>query len=437
MSYIISPRVPRLYARVAACCAVLLALMTPAWADDKRDLGFAAPESVGLTKSGMSEFNDAMKGFVDRGELSGVVSVVARGGKIVHFENYGMQDIAAKEPMEKDSIFRIYSMTKPIVGVALMTLFEEGKWKLDDPVSKFIPSFKNLKVAKEDGPGGVPVTEDQAHEMTMRELMSHTGGLTYGFFSRSQTDAMYVKAGVLDRNSTLEQMVDKLSKIPLRQQPGSAWHYSVSVDVQGYVAEAMTGKPLDVVLKERIFDPLGMKDTDFWVPEDKASRLTKLYVPGRGGEPTEQPFGEYLEKPGLFSGGGGLASTAMDYTRFAQMLLNGGELNGVRILKPETVKLMHTNQLPDNIPNISPLIGGPGNTFGLDFAIVEDPQAPNDHKLAKGEYWWYGIGGTWFGVNPVQDILVVGMIQSRGGGAARKARFDSKRIAYESIVDPK
>jgi len=317
-----------------------------------------------------------------------------------------------------------------------MTLYDEGKFTLDDAVEDYIPELAGLEVAAEDGPDGDPVVEDADHKMTIRELMSHTGGLTYGFFSRSQVDTLYQKANVLDRNSTLKEFVGKLSKIPLRQQPGTAWHYSVSVDVQGYLVEVLTGKTFDEVLSERIFEPLGMKDTAFWVPPEKADRLSPMYSRGRDGKVSSAPNGEYLTKPAFFSGGGGLVSTAMDYMRFSQMLLNGGELDGVRILEPETVELMHTNQLPASIEQINPMVGNPGNTFGLDFALVAKPDGTSDHALAKGEYWWFGIGGTWFGINPIQDTVVVGMIQSRGGGGARKARFSSKALVYDAITDP-
>jgi CubicO group peptidase (beta-lactamase class C family) len=404
--------------------------------DSEGDLTMASPADVGMDPAKVDHFTSEMKKMVDEGKLAGMVTMIARHGKIVQYEAFGYRDLETKAPMTKDTIVRIYSMSKPITGVALMTLFDEGKFKLSDPVSKYIPEFENLQVAKADGPDGMPEVEPADHEMTIRELMSHTGGLTYGLFSRSQTDQLYVKAGVLDFNSTLAEMVDKLGKLPLRQQPGSLWHYSVSVDVQGYLVEVLSGKPFDVYLKEKIFQPLGMNDTDFWVPEDKVARFSRLYVPNREGKLEVQPEAEYLTKPALLSGGGGMVSTAMDYMRFSQMLLNGGELDGVRILKPETVKLMHTNQLPDNIEFINPMMGNPGNKFGLDFALVDTPDGTTDHALGKGEYWWYGIGGTWFGINPVQDTVVIGMIQARGGMAARQARIDSKKLAYEAIVDP-
>ena len=423
------------FVRQAAFLAVGLALSIGSYAGE-RDLAVVDPAEVGMSAEGLAELRAAMQGFVDRGELAGVVTLVARHGKIAHFEPFGKQDLASGVPMAKDTIFRIYSMTKPVAGVALMTFYEEGRFKLDDPVAKYIPEFADLKVAKEPGPEGQPIVEDANHAMTIRELVSHTAGLTYGFFSRSQVDALYVRANVLDRNSTLKDMIVKLADIPLRQQPGSAWHYSVAVDVQGYLVEVLAGKPFDEVLEERIFDPLGMNDTGFWITPEDEPRTATMYQQRRGGDLAPNPSREYFEKPAFFSGGGGLVSTAMDYARFAEMMLNGGELDGVRILTPETIELMHTNQLPEGIDFINPMIGNPGNTFGIDVAIVAEPDGESDHPLAKGEYWWYGAGGTWFGINPVQDLIVVGMIQKFGVPGPKEVRTTSKRLAYEAIIDP-
>ncbi len=308
-----------------------------------RDLDSAVPEAVGMSAERLSRISLAMQQLVNEGRLAGIVTMLARHGKIVHFETFGDQDIASEKPMAKDSIFRIYSMSKPITGVALMMLFEEGKFRLSDPVAKYIPQFADLKVAAGQGKDG-PLIAEAEHPMTIRELMTHTAGLSYGVFSRSQVDEMYVKAGVLDPKSTLKDMILKLSKIPLRQQPGSLWHYSVAVDVQGYLVEVLAGRPFNVYLKERIFDPLGMNDTDFHVPEDKAGRFAQVYsYDDKGNLMAQEGFGggrDYHKPTTFFSGGGGLVSTAMDYMRFCQMLLNGGELNGVRILSPLTVELM-------------------------------------------------------------------------------------------------
>jgi CubicO group peptidase (beta-lactamase class C family) len=431
----------RLFARHRSpfCCGVLVALAFVApnlgAATAASDVAMAAPAEVGMNAEKLQELDASLQQLVDEGQLAGIAAMVARHGKTVFFETYGVQDLETKTPVQKDSIFRIYSMSKPITGVALMMLYDEGKFTLDDPVEKYIPELAGLKVAAGDGPDGQPLVEEPHHKMTIRELASHTGGLTYGLFSRSQVDLLYVQANMLDTNSTLHQMVTKLGKIPLWKQPGTAWQYSVSADVQGYLVEVLSGKTFDQFLEERLFGPLGMKDTGFHVEAADAGRLATLYVPNAEGKLVAQDD-DRTKKPALFSGGGGMVSTATDYMRFAQMLLNGGELDGVRILKPETVKLMHTNQLPAAVPFINAAIGGPGHTFGIDFALVTEPDGKADHPLAKGEYWWYGIGGTWFGINPTQDLIVVGMIQLRGGRAARDVRLLSKRLAYEAILDP-
>ncbi|HVS15366.1 MAG TPA: serine hydrolase domain-containing protein [Thermoanaerobaculia bacterium] len=394
-------------------------------------LPWAEPEEVGIDPAGLEKLSAAMHKLVDDGQLAGVLTAVARKGKLVHWETYGQRDLASGKPVEDDTIFRIYSMTKPIVGVALMTLYDEGRFQLDDPVSKYIPQLGGLKVAVADGPEGTPELADAERDMTIRELMSHTGGLTYGIFGRSQTDILYQKANILDRDQTLEQMADKLAELPLLNPPGAKWQYSVSVDVQGYLIEVLSGKKLGEFLRERIFEPLGMTDTAFWVTPEKVERFATLYVPDNEGNLQPQPADEYLTPPTFESGGGGLVSTAHDYLRFAQMLLSGGELDGVRILKPESVALMSRNQLPEGVTELAPIY--PGNLFGLDFAIVDQPSERTDHPKAKSEYWWYGIGGTWFGINPTEDLIVLGMIQSRGGRAAFQARTEGKRIVYEAL----
>jgi CubicO group peptidase (beta-lactamase class C family) len=398
-----------------------------------RNLASVTPEEVGMSSERLSRVSRAMQELIDEGRLAGIVTMVARHGKIAHFETFGYQEISSSTPIAKDSIFRIYSMSKPITGVALMMLYEEGKFRLSDPVAKYIPEFKNLKVAAGVGKNG-PIVEDADHPMTIRELMSHTAGLTYGIFSRSQVDDMYVKAGVLDPNSTLKDMIHKLSKIPLRQQPGSLWHYSVAVDVQGYLVEVLSGQPFDEFLKERLFDPLGMKDTGFHVPEDKVGRFAQVYnydddknlmaQEGFGGE------NNYLKPAIFFSGGGGLVSTALDYMRFCQMILNGGVLDEVRILSPLTIDLMHRNQLPREMVEMSP---GSGVGFGLDFAVVLDPVEAS--SVSKGEYFWGGAAGTWFWIDPVEDLIFVGMIQQFGQGRP-DVRSLSQQLVYQAILEP-
>jgi CubicO group peptidase (beta-lactamase class C family) len=396
-----------------------------------RNLAAATPEEVGMSTERLSRLSRAMQELVDQGRLPGIVTMLARHGKIAHFETFGYQEISSSVPMAKDSIFRIYSMSKPITGVAMMMLYEEGEFRLSDPVAKYIPEFKDLKVAAGVGKNG-PIVEDADHLMTIRELMSHTAGLTYGVFSKSQVDDMYVKAGVLDPDSTLKDMILKLSKIPLRQQPGSLWHYSVAVDVQGYLVEVLSGQRFDVFLKERLFDPLGMVDTGFHVPQDKAGRFAQVYNYDKDNNLIAMDGGgnNYLKPPTFFSGGGGLVSTAMDYMRFCQMLLNGGILDDVRILSPLTVDLMHRNQLPKEVAEIIP---GSGVGFGLDFAVVLNPVEA--FCISEGEYFWGGLAGTWFWIDPVEDLIFVGMIQQMGQNRP-DVRSLSRQLVYQAILEP-
>lgn len=398
------------------------------------DIERVTPEQAGFSSTGVAALAQGMRDAVDEGNLAGIVSALLRDGKLVHLDTYGHQDVENQIPLSEDTIFRIFSMTKPVTGVALMMLVEEGKLTLDDAVSRHIPELANLQVAIEDGPGGFPVTEPATHEMTVRELMSHTGGLTYGMFSRSQVDSMYVSANILDANGTLKDMIDKLARIPLRQQPGSLWHYSVSVDVQGYLVEVLSGQPFDQFLQERLFTPLNMVDTGFGVPDDKRARFAKMYQSTPDGlqSPSDGLGGDYPDPATFLGGGGGLVSTISDYMNFTRMLANGGELNGVRILSPESVEIMRSNQLPAGMDEIP---GYPGNQFGVDFAIVTDPARNNG--MSEGSYWWWGIGGTWFWIDPVENLTFIGMIQNRNLMYARQLQAVSKDLVYGAITERK
>jgi CubicO group peptidase (beta-lactamase class C family) len=424
---------PTRLTRLLLLSSTLAALaFAPSLYAQERDLSRASPQEVGLSADGVNDLADAMRKEVDEGNLAGVVSALMRHGKLVHLDAYGYQSIEEQVAISEDTIFRIFSMTKPVTSVAMMMLLEEGKFSLDDAVSQYIPALANLEVAIEDGPGGFPVTEPATHEMTIRELMSHTGGLTYGLFSRSQVDSQYVAANILDTEGTLQDMIDKLSRIPLRQHPGTLWHYSVSVDVQGRLVEVLSGMPFDQFLQERIFEPLGMTDTGFYVPEDKRERFSTMYMSGQNGltAPDDGFGGDYLAPITFPSGGGGLAGTIHDYMRFTQMLANGGELDGTRLLSAASIDAMRSNQLPVGMDEIP---GYPGNQFGLNFAIVADPSR-ND-GVSEGSYWWWGIGGTWFWIDPVEDLIFIGMIQNRNLGYARQLQGISKRMVYGAITD--
>lgn len=404
----------------------------------------ASPEAVGMSSERLARLSMAMQQLVDAGRLAGITTMVARHGKVAHFEAYGHRDVEQGAPMTQDTIFRIYSMTKPITGVALMMLYEEGRFRLSDPVAKYIPEFANLKVAAGDGPSG-PIVENPKQPMTIRHLMSHTAGFSYGFFSESAVDRLYMERKVLALDGTLQDMITRLAGIPLRQQPGSRWHYSVSVDVQGHLVEVLSGERFDRFLETRLFQPLGMTDTAFYVPPEKTDRFAQIYAYGKGGRlvpPSafeehgrlgtiqireEDVVANYLKPPTFFSGGGGLVSTTADYTRFCQMLLNGGELDGVRILSPVTVDLMRRNQLPRDVPEMAPGIG-----FGLDFAVVTDPVAAD--SISEGEYFWTGAAGTWFWIDPVENLIFVGMIQ-QFGAERPDVRSLSKRLTYQAILE--
>ena len=405
---------------------LLLVLLT--CAAGAADLPTAKPESVGMSTQRLGKLKSEMQALVDRNQLPGVVTMVAKDGKVVEFDVAGKRDVESGAPLQKDSIFRIYSMSKPITGVAMMLLFEEGKWQLNDPVSKHIPEFANLKVAKVNPQNGSVTQVAPDHPMTMRELMSHSGGLTYGVFGSTAVDKMYTDVNVLDRDATLQAMIDKLGKIPLLHQPGERWHYSVSVDVQGYLVEKLSGQPFPEFLKQRIFDPLGMKDTAFYVPADKLNRFVSFYTYDKDRKFVAHPgVPDFSKPPGAPSGGGGMVSTAMDYMRFCQMLLNGGELDGHRLLSPLSVQLMRSNVLPASARTM-----GPGTGFGLDFAVVEDPVAAGGYG-GEGTFYWGGYAGTWFWIDPVYNMIVVGMIQIRGDGSP-DVRGLSRNLTYQAII---
>jgi CubicO group peptidase (beta-lactamase class C family) len=386
----------------------------------------------------LAHLRSGMKELVDQGRLAGVVTMVSRHGRVVEFDAAGKRDIAANAPMQKDSIFRIYSMSKPITGVAMMILFEEGKWQLNDPVAKYIPEFAKLKVYGTDANNNV-VMKDQVHPVTMRELMSHSGGFTYGFFSNTAVDKMQIDADLLNPNNTLDEFIKRVAKLPLNAQPGSEWHYSISVDIQGYIVQKLSGMPFEEFLEQRIFKPLGMVDTAFYVPKEKLNRFAEFYSYDKDGK--LQAVGvkeglnhDFAAKPALSSGGGGLVSTATDYMRFCQMLLNGGQLDGVRLLSPLSVELMRTNVLAPSVPILAP-----GAGFGLDFAIYTDPVAAGGY-YGKGSYWWGGAAGTWFWIDPVNDLIVLGMIQQAAGtgaaasGGVPDVRGLSHAWTYQAII---
>ena len=401
----------------------------------------APPPSVGFASDLPARMDEAMQGLIDQKHLAGIVTLVARKGKVVQHKAYGFQDAEKQVPMRTDTIAKIYSMTKPVTGVAMMMLYEDGKWKPSDPIAKHIPEFANLKVYAGEK-DGTPILEAPAHPPTMGELMSHTAGFTYGLFGNTPVDMIYRKDNPLAAPS-LQGMIDRLATMPLLYQPGTRWVYSVGVDIQGYLVEKLSGKTFPEFLRARLFEPLGMLDTAFHVPAEKLSRVATIYAydKTKGGlapAPGETPI---TTLPGLPSGGGGLYSTAADYFRFAQMLLNGGELDGERILKKATVDMMRTNVLSEQVLNSKSGIGqaqfSPAQGFGYDFAVVLDPDAAK-RQVGTGSYWWWGIAGTWFWIDPANDLIGIGIIQRRGGvpGAANHEDLQ-RRVVYEALSSGK
>jgi CubicO group peptidase (beta-lactamase class C family) len=374
-----------------------------------------------------------------------MTTLLARHGQIVSSKVYGKANLETGAPLTQDSIFRIYSMTKPITGVAMMILFEEGKWRLDDPVTRYVPEFKNLRVVKSISKDGKMELEDMKRPPTMREIMSHTAGFGYGLAEEHPVDKMFREKEVLSSTS-LKQMVDRIASIPLMFQPGTNWSYSASVDIQGYIVEKLSGQTLGQFMQDRIFTPLKMPDTAFFTGSEKASRLAAVYVFDRDlGKIIEakQLFGvnmpDYTKPPAAESGGGGLVSTTMDYARFSQMLANGGELDGVRILSPATVELMGTNVIPKNV-----LVSNNGTGvasfneavgFGLDFQVATDARASGSLQ-GDGSMSWGGAAGTWFWVDPTNDLIFVGMIQRMGGSGGDDLGTMARTLTYQALVDP-
>ncbi len=394
------------------------------------DLERSKPELVDMSSSKLAEIAPAMAKYVEDGKLAGVITLVARRGKIVHFETEGLLNLETGEALKEDSLFRIYSMSKPIVTAAAMMLYEEGKFQLDDPVARYLPEFTDTLVLVE----GKEVKQD--HPFTVRELMSHSAGLTYGIFGNTPVDQRYRKAKIMQQQN-LEEMVQELGKMPLLYQPGTRWVYSVSADVLGRFIEVIADQPLDAFLDERLFTPLGMDDTFFQVPEDKISRFGTNHRANRTtGElsVSDDPAkSRYARKVTLFSGGGGLVSSTMDYLRFTQMMLNDGELNGVRVLKPDTVKQMTQNQLKLISASGSGELTTARKNFGFGLGFGVSTVEPTNGLGSKGEYQWGGAAGTIFWNDPREDLTAILMVQI--SGARLPLRGDFRKLVYGAIMD--
>jgi CubicO group peptidase (beta-lactamase class C family) len=368
----------------------------------------AMPEDVGLSSSQLARIEAMTQKHIDAGLVPGAVMLVARRGKIAWYKTMGFRDRAAKDPMRNDSIFRIYSMTKPIVSVAAMMLVEEGRMQISDPVSKYLPEMGRMKVGIEKAADGKPALElaEPAREMTVQDLMRHTSGLIYGSRGKSLVNAAYIEGQIGNRDFSNEEFVSKLSKLPLRYSPGDRWEYGVSTDVLGRVVEVVSGKKLGEFLNERILNPLGMSDTGFFVPAEKLSRAAQPWQNPEG--PPMTPRFDVAQNPRFESGGGGLTSTMDDYLRFAIMLADGGEFAGKRLLGNKTLEFMTSD-------HVGARPGRPsGLGFGLGFEVrtsVGDSALPG----SLGEYGWSGNAGTLFWIDPKEQLIAIYMVQVNDG----------------------
>jgi CubicO group peptidase (beta-lactamase class C family) len=418
-------------------------------------LPVASPESAGMSKAAFDRIENHLgQRYIEAGRFPGTQLTVYRRGQLVHSSVQGLADIERKVAVKDDTIFRIYSMTKPITSIAFMMLVEEGRVALEEPVHRYIPEWKNLGVFQA-GVWPAFLTRPASRPMQIVDLMRHTSGLTYGFQQRSNVDAAYreLKIGEIEKAGTLSSMIADLTKVPLEFSPGEAWNYSVSTDVIGYLIGVISGKPFEQFLQERIFDPLGMNDTGFFVPPDKAHRLAACYSASpqgamtfhasdrKGGltlqdDPATSPF---LSPPSFISGGGGLCSTSADYLTFCRALLNGGELDGVRLIGPKTLALMTSNHLPGDrtLPELSRSLFSEatyhGIGFGLGVSVTLDP-ARTLIPGSRGEYAWGGAATTSFWIDPAEELIAIFMTQVLPS-TATPIRRELRTMIYSAIAD--
>jgi CubicO group peptidase (beta-lactamase class C family) len=402
------------------------------------------PEEVGLSSPRLARIGEHFQSYIDAGKLAGTLTLIARRGKVAYLEAQGHLEIERRRPMTRDAVFRIYSMTKPITSVGLMMLYEEGRFQLDDPVHRFIPSWRDLRVFVS---GNHPVwkTVPVERPMTIRDLLSHTSGLTYGFMERTNVDAAYRKLGVADRTRpgyTLGDMVETLAALPLEFSPGTRWNYSVSTDVLGHLIEILAGQRLDAYLREHVLEPLGMRDTAFVVDEGQFPRFAANYERQADGvlKLIDDPARSQYRAGTFFSGGGGLVSTAPDYFRFTAMLRNRGEIDGIRLLGRKTVELMTVNHLPRGQELTDLAQAGmftetayAGVGFGLGFSVMQSPARA--HILGTpGEYAWGGAASTAFWIDPAEDLIAIFMTQLMPS-SSYPLRRELRVLTYAALID--
>lgn len=367
------------------------------------------PEEVGMSSAQLDRLIEHLQQLLDDQRTGGFQVLISRHGKVVMHESLGMADIEARRPVTDDTLFRIASMTKPIIGVAMMMLYEEGYFSLQDPLATHIPELADLQVYAGQDASGVMQLRPPARAPTIHDLMQHTAGFTYGIFGDTPVDRLYNETGVLSEDLTQQAFIEAVAELPLLFDPGARWNYSVATDIQGYLIEKWTGMNLGEFLHERVFEPLGMDETMAWVPEDERPNLAAVYTHDATGKlvSTRGLLGEVTREPRRFSGGGQLISTSDDYWRFCQMLLSGGVFNGKRLLSPRSIEMMSQNRL-DATMTVPGWIEQQG--FGLNFAVITDTSKV-DFPATQGEYFWAGAVTTLFWIDPKQDIVAIMMTQ--------------------------
>jgi CubicO group peptidase (beta-lactamase class C family) len=392
----------------------------------------STPESVGLSAARLANIVPVMQNYVDAKKLNGTVTLVARKGKVAHLATTGYLDLEQTIPMQTDSIFRIYSMSKPITAVAALILWEQGQFHLSDPVAKYLPELADLKVYV-SGSGDSMQLEDAKQAITILDLFRHTAGFSYGF-TNSEVDRLYRNSELLSGKVSRQNILTEIAKLPLAYQPGATWHYGISTDVLGLLVEKISQQSLADFMQTHIFNPLQMVDTGFYVPDAKLARFSKLYTIDKQGKTVlmaNEPLGDFKHLPEVQSGGGGLVSTIGDYYRFAQMLLNGGELDGQRILGRKTVEYMRSNHLPANLSSFEP--SAPGEGFGLAMSVTIDTR-PALYLGSVGDYGWGGMASTFFRIDPLEDMIIISMTQLIPSGFY-PYQNDFRNLSYQALID--
>ncbi|MBT8220981.1 MAG: beta-lactamase family protein [Bacteroidia bacterium] len=406
---------------ISSFCSLLLA---------QNGSSIVTPESVGISSERLEKLDAVMTSMVDEGKIAGVQTAISRKGKLIHYNTYGKSDLESNSPLSENSLWRIYSMTKPIASVGLMMLYEDGKFQLNDPLEKYLPEFKEMQVYHGDG-----VIKPAMNQIKVIDILRHTTGLGYGW-SGGYVDSLYAGAS---RRSAVDNaaFTQALVKLPLYSEPSTGWRYSVSTDVVGRLIEVLSGMSLDQYLSQKILGPLKMEDTFFEVPDEKEDRFVTTYAPKKEGglRPIDHPStSRYTKTVTMFSAGGGMVSTTDDYLRFCQMLLNGGILDGARILSPKTIELMTKDHCKD-----IPYAGGPvvlpapGKGFGLGFSVVTD-LADTGILGSEGTYGWGGAAGTFFRIDPEEDLIYIMMIQLMPNNHLQ-ASSKFQTMVYQAIID--